>query len=282
MPAEALLGGCRPAARGGRLTGGQRRLGPGQLRFREIVIEPLPPERRHGLVQRASRVAGQAGRHQRAGLVHRQNRHDAGRAQPVAAGGRVEEPQRSGNVAGQQIAVAQVVQRLGPEPVVTAGRRDPLAAGRVGARPPDIPGVEVDDAAIEQRRRQVRGLRGIPLKQGHGLVKCRQSVAVPSRPHEDEPSLETQDAPVVRRDHVLGPVHQTQPVVGAALLGLPLCQDSQHPGGQGTVRLGHLPRIGLLPFGPAQLPQPRADIASADRRPAAVALPQAALTSRAG
>ena len=247
------------------------------------MIEALPPERRHSLVQRTGRVAGQAGRQQRAGLVHRQNRHDAGRAQLIAAGGRVEELQRGGNVVGQQIAVAQVVQCLGLEPVVTSGRRDPLAPDRVGAGPPDIPGVEVGDATVEQRCGQVRALRRIPLQQGHGLVKCLQRVAISPGPHEDESSLETQDASVIRRDQILGPVQEIQPVVRAALLGLPLRQDSQHPGGQGMVHLGYLPCNGLLPvFGPAQLPQPRADVARADGGPTAVALPQAALTRPAG
>ena len=55
------------------------------------------------------------------------------------------------------------------------------------------------------------------------------------------------------------------------------------PGGQAMMHLGHLPRIGLLPVvGPAQLAQPRTDMAGADRRPAAVALPQAAFTRLAG
>ena len=49
------------------------------------------------------------------------------------------------------------------------------------------------------------------------------------------------------------------------------------------MRLVHLPRIGLAPvLGPAQLPQPRADVAGADRGTARVALLQAALTRLAG
>ena len=247
------------------------------------MIEPLPAERHHRLVQLVGRLTGEASRQQCAGLVHRQYWEIAGRGQPVTAGGHVEELQRGGNIAGQQIAVTQVVQRLGRDPVVASVGRDPPAPDRIGARPPDIAGVEVDEAAVEQRCRQVRGLRRIPLQQSHGLVKCLQPVSVPPGPHEDEPSLKTQDAPVVRRDQILGPVQQIQPVVGAALLSLRLRQDSQHPGGQGMVHLGHLPRIGLLPvFGPAQLPQPRADITGADRGSAAVALPQAALTRPVG
>ncbi len=43
--------------------------------------------------------------------------------------------------------------------------------------------------------------------------------------------------PVVRRDQVLGPVQETQPVLGAALLGFPFRQDPEQPGGQGVVHL---------------------------------------------
>ena len=141
----------------------------------------------------------------------------------------------------------------------------------------------MDDAAVEQRRRQVRGLRRIPFQPGHGLVKYLQRATGPSGPHQDESPLQAQDAPVIRRDQILGLVQEAQRVVGVTLLALPLGEDAQHAGGQAMMHLGHLPHIGLLPVvGPAQLAQPRTDMAGANRRPAAVALAQAAFTRPAG
>ena len=56
FPAEAPLGGGRPSAGGGQLTGGQRGLRPGQLRFREVLVESLPTERGDRVVQFADRI----------------------------------------------------------------------------------------------------------------------------------------------------------------------------------------------------------------------------------
>ena len=147
---EAPLGGRRPAARRGQLTGGQRGLGPGELRFGKILIKPLPPGRGHRGVQLIGRVDGEPGRKQGAGLIHRQHEEKARRAQPVHVSGRVEELKRGGNVARQQVAVTHVVQRLGRDQVVALSRRDAAAPDQVGSRPPDLTEVEVGEAAIEQ------------------------------------------------------------------------------------------------------------------------------------
>src|SRR4029077_2979722 len=73
------------------------------------------------------------------------------------------------------------------------------------------------------------------------------------------------------------------PLFGAALLGFPHGQDHQQPGGQGL--MGGMDPLHIGPvavFGPAELPQPRADVAGADRGAARVSLPQAALTRLPG
>ena len=133
--AETPLGRGRPAARPGQLTSGQRRLRPGQLRFGKILIEPLPPGRGHRGVQFTGRITGEPGREQRSGLIDRQHEEKAGRAQPVYVGGCVEELQRGGNVTRQQVAVTQVVQRLGRDQVVAFSRRDAAAPDQVGCAP---------------------------------------------------------------------------------------------------------------------------------------------------
>ncbi len=148
--AKTPLGRGRPAARPGQLTSGQRGLCPGQLRFGKILIKPLPPGRGHRGIQLTGRITGEPGREQRSGLIHRQHEEKAGRAQPVHVGGRVEELKRCGNVARQQVAVTQVVQRLGCDQVVALSCRDAAAPDQVGSRPPDLTEVEVGEAAIEQ------------------------------------------------------------------------------------------------------------------------------------
>ncbi len=172
---------------------------------------------------------------------------------------------------------------LGRDHLVTPIRGHAPAPDQIGARLPDLAGVEVQEAAVEQRRGQVLGFRRVPVQHGHRIAERPQRVVSPSGRQEDEAPLEQQDPPILGHGHGLGPVQEAQPVFGAALLGLPFGQDPQQPGGQGVVRLVHLPRVGLAPFfRPAQLAQPRADVTGTDRRAAGVAFPQAALTRLAG
>ena len=169
--------------------------------------------------------------------------------------------------------------RLGLEQVVTVVRRDASAPGQIGAGSPDMADIEVGVAAVQQRGGQVRGLGRIPFQQGDRLVKRPQrSLSLP-RPHEHETSLKKQHPPFIRRSQALRPLQQPQPVLGTALLGLPLRQDPQQPGGQRVVCLVQLDRVGLgRVLRPAQVPQPGAGVAGADGGTAGVAFAQAALT----
>ena len=162
------------------LPGGQRGLRARQLSLREIVVEPLPPERGHRTVKLRGRLAGQAGRHQRARLVDREHRQVAGRAMPVRTRRRREQLQRGGNVAGQQVAVAQVVQRLGHDQIVPAVDGDAPAPVQVGSCPADVAAGKVDEAAVEQGRGQVLGLGPVLRQRGDRVVEQAKRLARPA------------------------------------------------------------------------------------------------------
>ena len=147
------------------------------------------------------------------------------------------------------------MQCLGPDQVVASLVRDAAAPDQVGPRSPDVTEAEVGEAAIHQGRGQVRGLRRFPVQLGYRLVEHADGVCFPAGPHVDEAPLEQQHAPVLGRDQALGAVQQAQAVPGPAEFGLPLRHDAEQPGGQGVMRLVHLPRIRLSPvFGPPQVP----------------------------
>jgi hypothetical protein len=154
---------------------------------------------------------------------------------------------------------------LGREQAVAVVHRDAAAPGQVGAGPPDVGGVEVDEAAIQQRAGHVLSLRRIAVQQGHRFVKRPQRLASSPRPRDQQAPLQKHDTPVIRRRQRLGPVQQAQPVLGAALHGLPHRQDPQQPGGQRVVRLVQCGRVCLGPvLRPAQVPQPGTGMAGAD------------------
>jgi len=175
------------------------------------------------------------------------------------------------------------MQRLGRDHVVALVRRDATAPGQIGAGLPDVGGVEVSEAAVEQRGRQVLRFGRVAVEQGDGLVQGPYRFGPAPRPHEKVAALDRQDTAVSGRDEAPGPVQEAQSVFGAALLGFPYGQDHQQPGGQGLMRGVYPLRIGPgAVLGPAELPQPRADIAGADRGTTRVSLPQAALTRLPG
>ena len=280
---EAPLGGRRPLSCGRQLTSGQRRLRPDQLRFGKILVEPLPPGPGHRGVQLTGCVSGEPGCEQRSSLVGRQHQEKAGSAHPVRVGGHVEQLQRGRDVPGPQVAVTQVVQRLGRDQVVAPLRRDAAAPDQIGARLPDLAKTEIGEAAIQQCTSEARGLRWVSLQHRDRIVEHLKRIAFPAGPDEDQASLEKQDAPVVGRGQAFGVIQEAERVLGAAQLGFPLRQGPEEPGRQAMVHLVHLPRVRLPPvFRPAQLPQSGAGVAGAHRRAACVALPQGALARLAG
>ena len=84
-------------------------------------------------------------------------------------------------VAQRRIDDAQVVPRLGRDQIVARVGRYPLAPDRIGARSPDIAGVEVNEAAVEQRRGQVISLRRIPLEQDYRRAARRARTVMEPR-----------------------------------------------------------------------------------------------------
>lgn len=106
-PAEEPDPGARRPLTGGlRLAGEQRRLGPGQLRLRVVLAEPLPAE----LVQRRRQLpvglAEESGGEQRPGAIDGEHRQERWRQRGVLPRCRVERPQRGGQVAGQVVEEA--------------------------------------------------------------------------------------------------------------------------------------------------------------------------------
>ena len=194
-------------------------------------MEPLPPGPGHRGVQLTGCISGEPGCEQRSGLVDRQHEEKAGSAHPVCVGGHVEQLQRGRNVPGQQVAVTQVVQRLGRDQVVAPIRRDAAAPDQIGAGLPDLAEAEVGEGAIQQCTSEARGLRWVSLQRRHRIVEHLERIAFPAGPGEDQASLEQQDAPVIGRGQALGVIQEAERVLGAAQLGFPLRQGPEEPGG---------------------------------------------------
>ena len=185
----------RPAARAGQVARHLRRLRPGELGLGQMLVAPLPPERRDGGVKRRRGVVGQARRQQRARPVGLQARQHPRRGQPVRPRGEVEPAKRGRDVAAEQVAAAEVLRRLGGHQRKPGRLRDRRRPPQVTPGQPDRTGIEVQHAAVEQHPRQQLG---IVADQRLGRGQLAQRVRPAPLAHQHQAALGEHDAAVGR------------------------------------------------------------------------------------
>ena len=241
----------------GQVASGLRGPGPGQLRFRQHLIAVLAAQGGDRGVERCRGFPGESGREQRAGPVDLQAWQDAGRDRLVRPRRRVEPLQGGRDIAAEQVAVAEVLCRLGGEQRLPALGRDEGTALEVVPGQLDIEGVQVQDAAVEQHRcQQLRVGSG----QRFGRGEFCERGCPPAHAEQDHAALRVQVTTIGLGDIAFRAVEQPQAVFRSALLGFQQGKRDDQAGRERTVQ-GWRAAV----FAPAQFGQPGPYLPRADR-----------------